>query len=115
VRQQHQIDTAGAGIRGRLIEVWARLAVQRVSLLLDGRRDAGTSPRTASIGKLRMSQTAQALGRLSHAGLGRRGVAWASDDLEAVSPLGAPKYSSGGGTDQVQRNTIAGQLPGLPR
>jgi alkylation response protein AidB-like acyl-CoA dehydrogenase len=66
-----------------------------------------------------MSETARALAVLSHASVGIRGMAWESNDEQAeeaaVGLLAGPKYSIAGGTDQIQRNTIAEQLLGLPR
>jgi crotonobetainyl-CoA:carnitine CoA-transferase CaiB-like acyl-CoA transferase/alkylation response protein AidB-like acyl-CoA dehydrogenase len=118
VRYQNSGSPLHPEVRDRLVDVWARLAVQRLILLQSGHR-GGLSYQAASVGKLRMSGTAQALALLSHASVGMRGMAWEPHDRQAeeaaVGLLAGPKYSIAGGTDQIQRNTIAEQLLGLPR
>jgi crotonobetainyl-CoA:carnitine CoA-transferase CaiB-like acyl-CoA transferase/alkylation response protein AidB-like acyl-CoA dehydrogenase len=118
VRSQNSESPLHPEVRDRLVDVWARLAVQRLILLQSGHR-GGLSNQAASVGKLRMSETARALGVLSHASVGMRGMGWEPNDRQAeeaaVRLLAGPKYSIAGGTDQIQRNTIAEQLLGLPR
>ena len=98
-------------------DAWTALALHRLTAMR-GASVATPTLALASLGKLLATQSRIALGRLEMADLGL--AVLAHDGSEPVSSavedlLELPGFSLAGGTTEVQKNTIAEQLLGLPR
>ncbi|WP_084525869.1 acyl-CoA dehydrogenase family protein [Nocardia vaccinii] len=109
-------DIAGRPVyRDRLVRVWCELEVAK----LTSRRAAalaasGKSAAAAGAGgKLRMAKNLQAVADLAVDLQGIAGTRAADSWADLV--LTSPSLSIRGGTDQIQRNTIAEQVLGLPK
>ncbi len=103
--------------RDAYVAAWSALATHRLTTM---RSASGRAPSLAlaSLGKLQTTRSRHAVAGLECADLGRMLLAH-DGSLAATSALGdlleLPGFSIAGGTTEVQKNTIAEQLLGLPR
>jgi alkylation response protein AidB-like acyl-CoA dehydrogenase len=103
--------------REAYLDAWSALALHRLTMMR-GASGEGQSLALASLGKLLATQSRHALGRLEAAELGLALVAHQPcfPHRSAIGDLlELPGFSLAGGTTEVQKNTIAEQLLGLPR
>jgi alkylation response protein AidB-like acyl-CoA dehydrogenase len=105
--------------RGRLPDPVVR---QELAALHTGERIRAWLPQRRlhpSIGKLWRTIQGRRAAQLAHRLGGTRAVAWEADDAEAdyyaYHVLNCRGMSLGGGTDEVQRNTLGERVLGLPR
>jgi alkylation response protein AidB-like acyl-CoA dehydrogenase len=103
--------------RDSYLEAWSALALHRLTTM---RGVSGTAPSLAlaSLGKLLATRSRHAIGRLESADLGLAVLAHDGSDAYRTALgdlLELPGFSIAGGTTEVQKNTIAEQLLGLPR
>jgi alkylation response protein AidB-like acyl-CoA dehydrogenase len=103
--------------REAYFDAWSALALHRLTMMR-GASGPGQSLALASLGKLLATRSRHALGRLEAADMGLVLLAHGGYS-NAASTVGdlleLPGFSLAGGTTEVQKNTIAEQLLGLPR
>jgi alkylation response protein AidB-like acyl-CoA dehydrogenase len=103
--------------REAYLEAWAALALHRLTTMR-GASGAAPSLALASLGKLLATRSRHAVGRLESADLGLAVLAHDGSDANTTALcdlLELPAFSIAGGTTEVQKNTVAEQLLGLPR
>ncbi|MGW4031991.1 acyl-CoA dehydrogenase family protein [Streptomyces sp. NPDC004838] len=107
--------------RRDLTEAWMGERIADMISRRSGERAlAGHAPGPeTSLGKLYRTENAWRNARIASDLAFSRGAAWAAGDTRtaalAKEILGAPSLGFGGGTDEIQRNTIGEQVLGLPR
>jgi len=104
-------------LRRRWVELWTRVAAQRLNALRGAanlsKPDGSFAP--ASLAKLQNATNAQALAELALHARGSSALELEQDDQIVTTFLRSPADSIGGGTSEVQKNAIAEQVLGLPR
>jgi alkylation response protein AidB-like acyl-CoA dehydrogenase len=118
--EQLRAEVARSGdahLRRRWVEMWARVAAQRLNALRGAanlsRPDGSFAP--ASLAKLQNATNAQALAELALHARGTAALTLDADEHVVSAFLRSPADSIGGGTSEIQKNAIAEKILELPR
>ena len=114
-------DTQDRELRAEYVRLWSRTALQRLTALrsVSNLSDPESSFASASAAKLQSAANSKALADLALRFVGLNGIAQDAQDRDhaviARQFVRSPADSIGGGTSEVQKNTIAERVLGLPR
>ena len=110
-------STGDSHLRWRWVELWSRVAAQRLNALRGAtnlsKPDGSFAP--ASLAKLQNATNSQALAELALHTMGSAALTLEESDQVVSTFLRSPADSIGGGTSEIQKNAIAEQILGLPR
>jgi alkylation response protein AidB-like acyl-CoA dehydrogenase len=109
--------TGDPHLRRRWVDMWSRVAAQRLSALRGAasmtKSDGSFAP--ASLAKLQNATNAQAIAELALHSRKSGALTLDTEDHVVSAFLRSPADSIGGGTSEVQKNAIAERILGLPR
>jgi alkylation response protein AidB-like acyl-CoA dehydrogenase len=115
------VSSGSRDLRAEFTRAWSSVAVQRLTAMrsVSNMHDPEGSFASASAAKLQNAKNSQALAALDLQTLGIEGVAYPEADgkTDFISKkfIRSPADSIGGGTSEVQKNTVAERVLGLPK